>query len=55
MGYAPSVPVFSRLRVKMFDKHLVDAISAGSAELSVNTGLTIEVLTRGHGSLLLDL
>ena len=42
-------------RVKMFDKHLVDAIvggedlDCGSAELSVNL-----VLTRGHGSLLLD-
>src|SRR5216684_1106485 len=48
-------------RVKMFDKHLVDALvgekdpggrdlDCGSAELSVNLGLT-----RGHGSLLLDL
>src|SRR5438128_2622293 len=48
-------------RVKMFDKNLVDAIvgekdpggkvlDCGSAELSVNLGLT-----RGHGSLLLDL
>jgi hypothetical protein len=36
----------------MFDTHLVDAISAGSAELGVNTGLT--GLTRGHGSLPLD-
>jgi hypothetical protein len=40
----------------MFDKNLVDAIiggkdlDCGSAELSVNL-----VLTRGHGSLLLDL
>jgi len=53
-------------RVKMFDKNLVDAIvgekdpggkvlDCGSAELSVNLGLTIDVLTRGHGSLLLDL
>src|SRR5437667_6993288 len=48
-------------RVKMFDKNLIDAIvgekdpggkvlDCGSAELSVNLGLT-----RGHGSLLLDL
>jgi len=43
-------------RVKMFDKNLVHAIiggkdlDCGSAELSVNL-----VLTRGHGSLLLDL
>src|SRR5712691_13357561 len=43
-------------RVKMLDKNLVHAISGGkdldcgSAELSVNLGLT-----RGHGSLLLDL
>jgi len=43
-------------RVKMFDKNLVHAIIGGkdldcdSAELSVNL-----VLTRGHGSLLLDL
>src|SRR5437879_626999 len=48
-------------RVKMFDKNLVDAIvgekdpggkvlDCGAAELSVNLGLT-----RGHGSLLLDL
>jgi len=43
-------------RVKMFDKNLVHAIiggknlDCGSAELSVNLGLT-----RGHGSLLLDL
>jgi len=42
--------------VKMFDKNLIDAIiggkdlDCGSAELSVNL-----VLTRGHGSLLLDL
>ena len=48
-------------RVKMFDKNLVHAIiggkdlDCGSAELSVNLGLTIDVLTRGHGSLLLDL
>ena len=43
-------------RVKMFDKNLVHAIiggkdlDCGSAELSVNL-----VLTRSHGSLLLDL
>jgi hypothetical protein len=43
-------------RIKMFDKNLVHAIvggkdlDCGSAELSVNLGLT-----RGHGSLLLDL
>jgi hypothetical protein len=43
-------------RVKMFDQHLVHAIiggknlACGSAELSVNL-----VLTRGHGSLLLEL
>ncbi len=43
-------------RVKMFDENLVHAIiggkdlDCGSAELSVNL-----VLTRGHGSLLLDL
>ena len=43
-------------RVEMFDKNLVDALigdkdlDGGSAELSVNLGLT-----RGHGSLLLDL
>lgn len=43
-------------RVKMFDQHLVHAIiggknlCCGSAELSVNL-----VLTRGHGSLLLEL
>jgi hypothetical protein len=43
-------------RVKMFDKNLVDAIvggkdpDCGSAELRVSI-----VLTRGHGSLLLDL
>jgi hypothetical protein len=42
-------------RVKMFDENLVDAIvggedlDCGSAELRVNL-----VLTRGHGSLLLD-
>ena len=47
-------------RVKMFDKNLVDAIiggkdlDRGSAELSVYLGLTNLVLTRGHGSLLLD-
>jgi hypothetical protein len=45
----------------MFDKNLVDAIighkglDCGSPELSVNLGLTIDDLTRGHGSLLLDL
>jgi hypothetical protein len=45
----------------MFDKNLVHAIiggkdlDCGSAELSVNLELTIGVLTRGHGSLLLDL
>jgi hypothetical protein len=45
----------------MFDKNLVHAIvggkdlDCGSAELSVNPGLTIGVLTRPHGSLLLDL
>jgi hypothetical protein len=43
-------------RVKVFDKNLVDAIvggkdlDCGSAEMSVNL-----VLTRGHGSLFLDL
>ena len=43
-------------RVKMFDQHLVHAIiggknlACGLAELSVNL-----VLTRGHGSLLLEL
>src|SRR6266700_2477599 len=53
-------------RVKMFNKNLVHAIIGekdpggkvldfGSAELSVNLGLTIDDLTRGHGSLLLDL
>src|SRR5438876_12447489 len=53
-------------RVKMFNKNLVHAIvgekgpggkvlDCGSAELSVNLGLTIDDLTRGHGSLLLDL
>src|SRR5438094_1315449 len=48
-------------RVKMFDKNLVHAIvggkdlDCGSAELSVNLWLTIDALTRGHGSLLLDL
>ena len=46
-------------RVKMFDKHLVHTIiggkdpDCGSAELSVSPGLTIDVSTRGHGSLLL--
>jgi len=49
----------------MFDKNLVHAIigekdlggkdlDCGSAELSVNLGLTIDALTRGHGSLFLD-
>jgi hypothetical protein len=58
-------------RVKMFDKNLIQAIvdekdlggrdlDGGSAELSVNLGLTsdvltIGVLTPGHGSLLLGL
>ena len=48
-------------RVKMFDKNLVHALvggqdlHCGSAELSVNLGLTNPGLTRGHGSLLLDL
>jgi len=48
-------------RVKMFDKNLVHAITGGkdldcgSAELSVNLGLTIGALTRGHGSLLRNL
>ena len=43
-------------KVKMFDKHLIHALiggedlDRGSAELSLNLGLT-----RGHGSLLLDL
>ena len=43
-------------RVKVFDKHLVHSIiggkdlDCGSAELSANP-----VLTRGHGSVLLDL
>ena len=47
-------------RVKMFDKNLVHAIiggkdlDCGSAELSVNLGLTNLVLKHGHGSLLLD-
>src|ERR1700676_3162259 len=42
-------------RVKMFDKNLVNAIIGGidldcsSAELSVNLGLTIGALARGHG------
>jgi len=45
--------------IKMLYKNLVHAIIGGkrtggsSAELSVNTGLTIGVLTRGHGSLFL--
>jgi hypothetical protein len=45
----------------MFDKNLVHAImggkdlDCGSAELSVNLGLTIGALTRGHGFVLLDL
>ena len=48
-------------RVETFDKNLVDAIiggkdlNRGSAELRVDQGLTIGVLTRDHGSLLLDL
>jgi hypothetical protein len=48
-------------RLKMFDKNLVHAIirgkdpDCGSAELSLNPGLTTAVLTRGHGLLLLDL
>ena|GEM_PF-3116781 len=48
-------------RVKTLDKNLVDAIiggkdlDCGSSELSVNPGLTIDALARGHGSLLLDL
>ncbi len=48
-------------RVKMFDKNLVDAViggkdlDCGSADLTVNLVLTRGVLTRGHGSLLLDL
>jgi hypothetical protein len=47
---------FPGRRVKMFDKHLVHALiggkdlHCGSAEFRVNL-----VLTRGHGSLLLDL
>jgi hypothetical protein len=46
-------------RVKIFDKNLGHAIiggkdlDCGSAELSVNLGLTMDVLTRGHGSLFL--
>ena len=50
-----------RGRVKMFDKHLVHALvggkdlDRGSSQLSVNLGLKIGALTRGHGSLLLDL
>jgi hypothetical protein len=48
-------------RVKMFDKNLVHAIiggkdlDCGPAELSVNPRLTIDGLTRGHGSLPPDL
>jgi hypothetical protein len=44
-------------RIKMFDKNLVHVIvggkdlDSGSAELSVNLGLTMGALTRGHGSL----
>jgi hypothetical protein len=47
-------------RVEMFDQKLVHAVVDGkdldcsSAELSVNPGLTIGMLTHGHGSLLLD-
>jgi len=52
-------------RVQMFDQNLVHAIidkedlggrdlDCGSAELSVNLGLTKLGWTRGHGSLLLD-
>ena len=51
-------------RVKMFDKNLVHAIAGGkdldcsSAELSVNVFVddreAVNVLTHGHGSLLLD-
>src|SRR6266404_980214 len=50
-----------RGRVKMFDQYLVHALVGGkdldcsAAELSVNLGWTIDGLTRGHGSLLLDL
>jgi hypothetical protein len=42
-------------RLKVFDKNLVHALiggkdlHGGSAELSVNLGLTIDDLTRGHG------
>jgi hypothetical protein len=45
----------------MLDQYLVHAIIGGKdsdrgpAELSVNLGLTIGGLRRGHGSLLLDL
>jgi hypothetical protein len=48
-------------RVKMFDKHLVHALiggkdlDRGSAQLGVNFLLVNLLLTRGHGSLLLDL
>ena len=48
-------------RGKMFDKNLVDAIigdkdlDCSSPELGVNLGLTIDDLTRGHGSLVPDL
>jgi hypothetical protein len=48
-------------RIKMFDKKLVHAIigrkdpDRGSAEWSVNPGLTIDVLTLGHGYILPDL
>jgi hypothetical protein len=58
---AASIAMVVRYLVKMFDKNLVHAIiggkdlDCGSAELSVNLGLTIGVWTRGHGSLLLDL
>jgi hypothetical protein len=43
--------------VEMFDQHLVHALigskdlDCGSPGLSVNLGLTMDVLTRGHGSL----
>jgi hypothetical protein len=45
----------------MFDKHLVHALiggkdlDRGSAQLGVNFLLVNLLLTRGHGSLLLDL
>ena len=45
----------------MFDKHLVHALiggkglDCGSTELRVDLHLLDDVLTRGHGSLLLDL